>query len=119
MSERLQIVMIVIEVFYFAIILGLLKKKKLMLSYSLLWILSGIVLLVLTIFPELLKKCFKLIGVESPMNGLLSLCIFCIMIILISLTSIVSKQAQTIRGLTQSNAILEKRVRELEDKTND
>lgn len=116
MSEKLQIVMIVIEIIYLLVIVTMLKKKKLMLKYSLLWLFAGVVLLVMTIFPEVLKALFGLIGVESPMNGLLSLCIFSVLIILISITCIVSKQAETIRVLTQNSALLEKRVRELEEK---
>lgn len=119
MSQRLQLIMIAIELLYFIAIIGLLKKKKLVLSYSLLWIFSGIVLLVLTIFPNLLNIIFGIVAIESPMNGLLSLCIFCILIILISITSIVSMQSKKIRELTQDNAILAKRISELEDKLND
>lgn len=118
MSDRLLIVSLVIEVIYLLVILGLLKKKKLVLSYSLLWIISGVVLIVFTVCPKLLESMFDLVGVKSPMNGLLSLCIFCILIILISITSIVSKQAHMIRELTQSNALLENRIRELEESVN-
>ena len=50
------------------------------------------------------------------MNGLFALSVFFIIIILMSLTSIVSKQTEKIRTLTQENALLEERIRKLEEK---
>lgn len=116
MSLRLQILMIVIEIIYFGFIVYFLKKKKLMLSYSLVWLLAGITMLVFTIFPDVMTALFEFLHVESPMNGLLSLSILLIMMIMIFITSIVSKQTNQIRKLTQDNALLEKRIRELEGK---
>ena len=49
------------------------------------------------------------------MNGLFIIGIGFIVMILMAITSIVSKQNKKIRTLIQDNAILEKRVRELEE----
>lgn len=48
------------------------------------------------------------------MNGLYVICIGFMIMLLMSLTSIVSRQAFKIRSLVQDNALLEKRIRELE-----
>lgn len=114
MSLRLQIIMLIVEVLYFVLIFTLLKKKTLMLSYTLTWLLAGAVMTVFTIFPELMQRLFDLLHIESPMNGLLSLCVFCLLIIMVFLTTIVSKQTNQIRKLTQDNALLEKRIRDIE-----
>lgn len=116
MSLRLQIIMLIVEVLYFVLIFSLLKKKTLMLSYTLTWLFAGIVMTVFTIFPELMQGIFDLLHIESPMNGLLSLCVFCLLIIMVFLTTIVSKQTNQIRKLTQDNALLEKRIRDIEKK---
>jgi hypothetical protein len=50
------------------------------------------------------------------MNGLFVLAIGFVMAILMSLTSIVSKQSERIRALVQVIAMLEKRIRELEER---
>lgn len=50
------------------------------------------------------------------MNGLFIACIAFIIMILMSLTSIVSKQADKIKNLTQTIAKMEKRLREAEGK---
>ena len=67
------------------------------------------------IFPQLLVYLVRMLGIESPMNGLFVLCIGFIIIILMALTSIVSRQTMKIRILIQENAMLEKRLRELEE----
>ncbi|NBH82420.1 DUF2304 domain-containing protein [bacterium C-53] len=101
-------------IFYFILILIFLKNKSLLLKYALLWVLAGIVLGGMVIFPDMLVWITRLLGIESNMNGLFVLCIGFIIIILMALTSIVSRQTNRIRILVQANAILEKRVRELE-----
>ena len=116
MSTTLQLFMICAEVLYFVLIFTFLKKKTLSLKYTFLWLFAGLVMVIFTIFPMLFVNLIKLCGVTSIMNGLFALCIFFIIIILMSLTSIVSKQTDRIRTLTQENAILEKRLRELEEK---
>lgn len=114
MPLRLQIIMLIVEVLYFVLIFTLLKKKTLMLSYTLTWLFAGAVMTVFTIFPELIQRLFDLLHIESPMNGLLSLCVFCLLIIMVFLTTIVSKQTNQIRKLAQDNALLEKRIRDIE-----
>ena len=91
-----------------------LKRKALELKYTLLWLLAGIVMGAFIIFPQLLTYMVRILGIETPMNGLYVLCIGFIIIILMAITSIVSKQTMKIRILVQENAMLEKRLREAE-----
>lgn len=116
MSIRIQIIMLLFELLYFIFIVSLLKKKKIMLSYSLTWLFAGVVITVFTVFPNLMSTIFSFLQIESPMNGILSLLVFFLMVIMIILTSIVSKQTSQIRTLTQENAILENRLKEVESK---
>ena len=116
MTTTLQISMIAAELIYFGLVIFFLKKKMLSLKYSLLWLIAGVVMLIFTIFPMLMIRFVKLFGVESAMNGLFSLLIFFILTIIMSLTAIVSRQSEKLRTLTQSQALLEERLRELEKK---
>ena len=101
---------------YFIYIISLLKRKKVELKYSLLWIFSGLVMLVLVIFPDIFIYSAKFIGIEVASNGLFAVFIFLLIIILISLTVIISSDSAKIKILVQKIAIMEKRIRELEDK---
>lgn len=114
-SGTLRFTLIVGLLCYFIIILYFLKNKALSLKYTLLWILAGVIMLVMTVFPIVLFKITGLLGIQSGMNGLYIICIGFIMVILMALTSIVSKQRNKIKVLTQELAILEKRIRDLEE----
>lgn len=114
--SKLQIVLIIAIVCYFIIILHFLKKKALELKYTLLWLFAGVVLLILVIFPELLSLIVNLFGIQSNMNGLYIILISFIIMILMALTSIVSKQSNKTKTMIQEIAILEKRVRDLENR---
>lgn len=99
---------------YFILLLIFLKRKSLLLKYALLWVFAGIFLSSMVIFPNLLLWIKEIFGMESNMNALFVMILGFVVMILMALTSIVSRQAVRIRILVQENAILEKRVRELE-----
>ena len=101
------------------LVFRLLKKKDLNLKYTLLWILSGCVMLLLAVFPGILNWMATLLGIFEPTNALFATIFFCIIIILMSLTAIVSKQNERIKRLIQSQALLEKRVRKIENNSDD
>lgn len=112
--SNLRIVLIIGVIAYFVIILMFLKKKSLSLKYTLLWLLAGVILGVMVIWPSLLTWFIHLLGIVDNMNGLFILCIAFVIMILMSITSIVSKQAEKIKNLTQTISKMEKRIRELE-----
>ena len=117
-NGTLRTTLIIAVLIYFAVILKFLKDKALSLKYTLLWIFSGLIMGIFVIFPELLSRIIRVFGIQSNMNGLYLFCIAFIMMILMSITSIVSRQNKKIRTLVQENAILERRVRELEQDGN-
>ena len=114
--RTLQITLSVAVICYFILILYYLKKKMLELKYTLLWLVAGIVMGIMIFFPETLVWFARLLGIESNMNGLYVLCIAFIIMILMTLTSIVSRQQMKIRTLIQEMSMMEKRIRELEER---
>ena len=113
---NLQITLCIAVICYFIIILYYLKKRMLELKYTLIWLFAGLVMGILVLFPELLVNFRMLLGISDNMNALFILAIaFCIAV-LMTLTAIVSRNAFKMRILIQENAMLEKRIRELEMK---
>jgi len=112
----LRVVLIIGVITYFLIILMFLKRKALALKYTLLWLVAGVVLAVMVIWPQSLTWFIHLLGITGNMNGLFILCIAFLMMILMSITSIVSRQAEKIKNLTQTIARMEKRIREVEER---
>lgn len=114
-STKLQIAMLIAVGLYFLIVFRLLKKKALNLKYTLLWLASGIIMLALAAFPQMLGWYAALVGIYEPTNALFAFMFFCVIIILMSITAIVSNLNEKNKKLIQSIALLEKRVRELEN----
>lgn len=115
MNIKLQIFFIIAICLYLLAIVHLLKKKKLNLKYTLLWLIASFVLLIATIFPSIMYFISNLIGIETPINSAIVLACMFVLVILITLTSIVSNLNQSVRSLTQQMAIMEKKIRELTD----
>ena len=112
--STLRVTLIIAVICYFIIILYFLKQRALNLKYTLLWLLSGAVLGLLVIYPELLRYIIHILGIEDNMNGLFIICIAFMLMIMMALTSIASRQNMKIRQLVQEIAILDKHIRELE-----
>ena len=111
----LRITLIIAVICYFVVILYFLKQKALNLKYTLLWLLAGVVMGLLVIFPDLLLTIKRILGIEDNMNSLFIMCIGFMLMILMALTSIVSRQNMKIRKLVQEISILDKQIRELEE----
>lgn len=113
-TSRLQIFAVTAVIVFLAGMILLLKQKKLELKYSLLWLLSGLIMLILALFPQLLDSFSALVGVYSPVNALLAVMIGFGLMLMISFTAIVSHEKKEIVRLVQEVSLLEKRIRELE-----
>jgi len=111
----LQISIIAGVLFLFALILFFLRKNAFSLKYALLWLLSVTVMLIISIFPDILTHIAHILGFEVPANALFTLLLGFVIIILLQQTANISQQADKIKTLVQINALLEKRIRELEE----
>ena len=115
-SLTLQITLIAGALCYLLIVLFLLKKGKLTVRYSVLWLVSGVLLLLFACVPYIVFVLRALLGIEMPSNLVFMLLFVFILVLLLSLTVAVSERAEKQKQLTQQVALLEQRVRQLEDK---
>ena len=114
-GAKFQIFLIVALVIYFVSLYKLLKDRYLELKYTLIWIFAGLLMLIMAIFPKLLDKIAAFFGIYSSVNALFALAIFFILLILMSLTPIASKLNDKTKKVIQQSALLEKRIKELEN----
>ena len=113
MTIKLQIFLIVFVLIFLILILRLLKDGALELRYSILWFVTGVVLLLLGVFPRIMLWISSVLGVYDVTNGLFAIALFFILLILLSLTSIISRLSRQNKEMAQKNALMEKIVREL------
>ena len=101
---------------YFVLLFHMLHKESIILKYSLSWLLSGLLFVLFLLFPEIVFSASRLIGVSNPVNAVFLLFAGFAIAMLLSITSIVSQDNGKVRKLTQQIALLENRIRELENK---
>ena len=101
---------------YLTAIFFLLKKKKLSVQYSIIWLFSGFVLLVFALFPYVVLVLGDILHIVSPVNFVFMVVLCFVLMILLSLSAAVSQLTTKNKSLTQNAALLERRVRELEAK---
>lgn len=90
------------------------EKGQMSVKYSLLWLALAVVLVIFAVFPYVVYVLRDLLDVQMPVN-LVFMLMFCfVLLVLLSLSIGVSQLADKCKRLTQENAILEKRVRDLE-----
>lgn len=101
-------------VVFLVVILWLLKKGRLTVRYSIIWLMAGGALLVFAVFPYIVLVLRDWLNMEMPVNFIFTLVLAFVLLLLLSLSTIVSGFAEKLKRLAQENALLEKRVRELE-----
>ena len=99
---------------FLAVILWLLKKGRLTVRYSIIWLMAGGALLLFAVFPYIVLVLRDWLNMEMPVNVVFTLVLAFVLLLLLSLSTIVSGFAEKLKRLAQENAMLEKRVRELE-----
>ncbi|MCI8717238.1 MAG: DUF2304 domain-containing protein [Lachnospiraceae bacterium] len=115
MTTALRIFIAVLDILGLLYILQLVRKNRLDLKYALSWLVVSIFVLIMVLFPNLMEKLAEFLGIASPVNMIFFLgFIFSLAIILI-LTVALSINAGSVKRLNQKIAMLDKRVRELEE----
>ncbi len=114
MDFKLRLFLAAGIIFYLLLILRFLKRKELNLKYTLLWLLTAAVMLLVVLFPGMIGWAAHAVGIIEPVNFVFVIEGLFVLLLLLSLTVIVSHTTDRIYRLTQSQAIVEKRVRELE-----
>ncbi len=115
----LQIVAIVLCFAFLLYVAHLVARERLLLKYSLLWMVLTIIILLCAIFPQPLYGFAHLFGFENPSNFIFFIGLFFLLTIALSLSSIASKQSITIKNLVQEQALLAKRIDELANDSDD
>ena len=114
MPVSFQLYMLLGALALLVIIFVFLKKGLLTVKYSLLWLGLSIVLVIFAACPYVVFVLRDILDIEMPVN-LVFLLMFCfVLVVLLSLSIAITQLADKCKRLTQENALLEKRVRELE-----
>ena len=115
MSVTLQLELLLGSVCLLAVIFYMLKKNLLSVKYSLLWLFFAAALILFAAVPYVVYVLRDILNIEIPVN-LVYVLLFCfVLLVLLSVSVAISQLAEKAKRLAQSNALLEKRVRDLEE----
>lgn len=118
MNTRIQIIVAVIIVIALIIIINMIRKKALELKYALSWLMVGIGVLILDIFPGIMEWGAEFMGIQLPVNMLFFMGFCFALIIIFILTISVSRMSIRIKNLSQELALYEKKQLDEKNKGN-
>jgi hypothetical protein len=101
------------------IVLELVRQRRLKEEYSLLWLLTAVVLLALSLWRSSLDLIAKLMGIFYPPTALFVIGFGFVLLLLLYFSTIISQLSGENNSLTQQIAILDWRVRQLEEQINE
>ncbi len=119
MPTRIQLVTILGAAILLLTVLEMVRRRRLMERYALLWLLSAAVLLALAVWSDALASISHAIGVIYPPNALFFVAIGFIILLLLHFSSAVSRLSNQSETLAQRQALLEERLRRQEQATRD
>jgi hypothetical protein len=110
MQDRIQIVSIIAAAGVLLVIFELVRRRRLLERYALLWLGSGVVLLGLAIWRGGLEKLADGLGIAYPPNALFFVAFGFVLVLLLHFSIAVSRLSDQTRLLAQRLALLEESV---------
>ena len=114
MELRLQIVSIGATLALFVLVFELVRRRRLMERYALLWLFSTVVLLGLAVWKDLLEQVASAIGIFYAPSALFVVAFGFILVILLHFSLVISRLADQTKVLAQRVSLLQARIEELE-----
>lgn len=119
LNGRLQLVAIALTALLFLFVFEMVRRRKLMERYSLLWLFASLVLLALAIFTDLLAKISELVGIATPSNALFAAGIGFMVVLLLHFSATISRLTDESKVLAQRLALAEERLSRAESGNSD
>lgn len=119
MPGRIQLVAIIGAVALLVTVLEMVRRRRLMERYALLWLLAGVVLLALAVWSNALATISHAIGVIYPPNALFFIAIGFVLLLLLHFSAAVSRLSDQSKVLAQRLALLDERLRRQEGAAED
>lgn len=107
-----RIIAILISAGLLLLILELVRRKRLMERYALLWLFSSFLLLVLSVWSGLLNSLASVFGVSYPPSALFAVAFGVVLVLLVHFSLAVSRLSDQNKVLAQRIGLLQQRLDE-------
>jgi hypothetical protein len=96
-----------------ALVLEMVRRRKLREEYTIFWLLTCVVLLVLTIWKDALTLIAQVVGTTLPLSALFGAGFFLVFLIMLHFSTVISDLWRQNKRMAKEIALLEGAVREL------
>ena len=115
---RISIVAAAAAILLLFVVFELIRSRRLQERYALLWLLTGVVVLILALWRDALGKLSDAVGIAYPPSALFVLTGFFVLVLLLHYSTVISRLSDQNRILAQRLALLEGRLREVDVEDN-
>jgi hypothetical protein len=119
MEVRIQLVAVAASGVLLLVVLELVRRRRFLERYAILWLLSALVMLGLAVWRDLLEELADAIGIVYPPNALFVIAFGFVLVLLLHFSLAVSRLSDQAKVLAQRLALLEKRVGDVEQEAGD
>lgn len=116
MAGRVHLVSIVATAGILLVVLELVRRRRLLERYAILWLGAALILLVLAVWDGLLTRLSHLVGILYPPTALFAIALGAILVLLMHFSLAVSRLTDQSKVLAQRLAMLEERLRRSEER---
>lgn len=115
MQTQLQIVSIVVSLGLFGLVFELVRRRRLLERYALLWLLTTVTLFGLSLWRGLLDQISEAVGIGYGPSTLFAVALGFVTMLLLHFSVVISRLAEQNKVLAQQVGLLQRRVADLED----
>lgn len=109
LTTRSRIIAAIAAIFFFILVLELIRRRKLQERYTVIWFILAVGMLAGGIFPQLLELLANIFGVRDTNAALFALLLLLLLALAFESTITASRQGEQITRLAQENALLKMR----------
>ena len=115
-STRAHVVIAVVTLVGLVFVIRMLRRHRLKSKYTMLWMFSSMVLVVLVIFPSLLSRVSRAVGIYYPPATFLAVACGVLFLVAVQFSWELSRLEERTRTLAEEAALLGRRVELLEER---
>jgi hypothetical protein len=110
METRIQLVAIAVTAGLFALVFELVRRRRLMERYALLWLLASTVLLGLSVWRDLLETIASAVGIYYAPSALFAVAFGFVLVLLLHFSLVISRLADQNKVLAQRVGLLQQQL---------
>jgi hypothetical protein len=119
MQTKLQLFAILSSTVLLGIVFELLRRRRLIERYALIWLISALVLLGLAVWMDLLETLSRAMGIAYPPNALFAIAFGFVLLLLLHFSIAISRLSGETKVLAQAVARLDQELRTVRGRVDD